>query len=58
VNALELIVFIAFIALLFTVVSVAIKLKIDNAKLRKDVNQGLVDQFALMQKLDEALKLL
>jgi len=55
-EAVELTVFIVFIVLLFTVVLVALKLKVDNVKLSKDVNQGLVDQFALMQKLEEALK--
>jgi len=52
----ELIFFILFIALLFTMTSFAVKFKIDTVKLRKDVNQGLADHFALMAKLEEAHK--
>ena len=53
---LELIIFTAFIALLFTVTTLAIRLKYINLKLQKDVKQGLVDEFILMGELDKMSK--
>jgi len=55
-NVFELIFFILFIALLFTMTSLAVKFKIDTVKLTKDVHQATADQFALMAKLEEAHK--
>ena len=55
-NVLELVIFILFIALLFTTTFLAVKFKIDTVKLKKDVHQGLADQFALMQRLEEMQK--
>ena len=55
-NVLELIIFTAFIALLFTVTTLAIRLKYINLKLQKDVKQGLVDEFILMGELDKMSK--
>jgi len=56
VNIFELFIFILFIALFFAMTSFAVKFKIDTVKLKKDVQQGLADQFALMQKLEEMQK--
>ena len=53
---LELIIFTAFIALLFTVTTLAIRLKYINLKLQKDVKQGLVDEFILMGELEKMSK--
>lgn len=55
-NILELIIFIVFILLFFTTTSLAVKFKIDTVRLRKDVDQGLADQFSLLQKLEESYK--
>jgi hypothetical protein len=55
-NILELIIFIVFILLFFTMTSLAVKFKIDTVKLRKDVDQGIADQFALTQKIEDAYK--
>lgn len=53
---LDLIIFIAGMVLITVLVYAVITLALRNKMLKKDVAQGLIDQFALMQKLEEALK--
>jgi hypothetical protein len=55
-NWLELVVFILFITVFFYSVYKVVDLRIKNRKLHLDVAQGLMDHFALMAKLETALK--
>jgi len=53
---LSLLVYSVVIVAFFALIAMVVALSIKNKMLKKDVAQGLIDQFALMQKLEEALK--
>lgn len=55
-NILEVFVYSAVIIAFFVLVGLVLYLSVRNRMLRKDVAQGLIDHFAIMQKLEEANK--
>lgn len=55
-NVLEMIGYVLIIILFFVLVLLVVRLSLRNRILKKDVAQGLIDQFALMQKLEEVSK--
>ena len=52
----ELVASIVVIIAFFLFILIVVRLTFENKRLKKDVAQGLIDQFALMQKLEDSYK--